>query len=68
MADQLGLQHQLLEAPGRQPRQFGDLVEQTEVPAVARAHAVHLLWHRPLAVDLRQPFGDTAWIYPVGRL
>ncbi|MER6193777.1 hypothetical protein [Streptomyces cyaneofuscatus] len=31
---------------------------------VARAHAVHLLWHRRLAVDLAQPLGDSAWIYP----
>ncbi|MFE5491580.1 TnsA-like heteromeric transposase endonuclease subunit [Streptomyces virginiae] len=66
MMDQLGLQDRLLEVLGRQPRQFGDLVGQTEVPAVARAHAVHLLWHRRLAVDLLQPFGDTTWIYPVG--
>lgn len=67
MSDRLGVQVQLLEVLGRQPRQFGDLVRQTEVPAVARAHAVHLLWHRRMAVDLRQPFGDTTWIYPVGR-
>ncbi|MFE9259240.1 TnsA-like heteromeric transposase endonuclease subunit [Streptomyces sp. NPDC006879] len=67
MTDQLGLQGQLLEVLGRQPRQFGDLVERTQLPAVARTHAVHLLWHRRLAVDLRQPFGDTTWIYPAGE-
>ncbi|WP_318275600.1 hypothetical protein [Streptomyces pharetrae] len=67
MTDQLGMQGQLLEVLGRQPWQFGDLVEQTQVPAVARAHAVHLLWHRRLAVDLRQPFEGTTWVYPAGE-
>lgn len=67
MADRLGLQRQVLEVLGRQPRMFGDLVEQTAVPAVARAQAVHLLWHRRMAMDLAQPFGDATWIYPVGR-
>ncbi|MDX3616067.1 TnsA-like heteromeric transposase endonuclease subunit [Streptomyces europaeiscabiei] len=66
MTDRLGLQNQIVSVLGRQPRQFGDLVEQTQVPAVARAHVVHLLWHRRLAVDLRQPFGDATWVYPVG--
>ncbi|GAB1339834.1 hypothetical protein ACE1SV_64240 [Streptomyces sp. E-15] len=65
MTDHLGLQGHLLEVLGLQPRQFGDLVEQTPVSAVARAHAVHLLWRRRLAVDVRQPFGDTTWVYPV---
>jgi hypothetical protein len=29
-----------------------------------RVHAVHLLRHRRLAVDLA--FGDSSWIYPAG--
>lgn len=53
---------------GQQPRRFGDLVEHTAVPAVARAQAVHLLWHRRMAMDLALPFGDATWIYPVGRV
>jgi hypothetical protein len=67
MTDRLGLQAQLLDAIGQQPQLFGDLVEQTAVPAVARTHAVHLLWHRRLAMDLAQPFGDASWIYSAGR-
>ncbi|MFF8717370.1 TnsA-like heteromeric transposase endonuclease subunit [Streptomyces sp. NPDC015184] len=58
LVDQLGLQGQLLECVGRGPALFGDLVESTVLPAVARAHALHLLWHRRLAVSLDAPFGD----------
>lgn len=68
MADCLGLQGELLELVAERPRRFGALVDATSLPAVARAHAVHLLWHRCLAVDLTRPLGDAAWIYPVGRL
>ncbi|MFG2525748.1 TnsA-like heteromeric transposase endonuclease subunit [Streptomyces sp. NPDC048527] len=67
MVDQLGLERQLLAAVRRQPWQFGELVEQTRLPAVARTHAVHLLWRRRMAIDLTQPFGDGIWVYPVGR-
>jgi len=38
---------------------LGDLVADTRLPAVARAHAAHLLWHRRLAVDLGRPLGDS---------
>lgn len=67
MADRLGLQRELLELAGERPRRFGELAEATSLPAVARAHALHLLWHRRLAVDLARPLGDGAWIYPAGR-
>ncbi|WKX73830.1 TnsA-like heteromeric transposase endonuclease subunit [Streptomyces sp. XD-27] len=43
MADRLGLHDELLEMVAERPRRFGDLVEATSLPAVARAHAVHLL-------------------------
>ncbi|GAA1246084.1 hypothetical protein GCM10009578_102000 [Streptomyces rhizosphaericus] len=66
MADPLGLEHQLLAAVGRRPWRFAELVDQTHVPAVARTHAVHLLWHRRMAVDLTLPFGDETWVYPAG--
>ncbi|MFD4032639.1 hypothetical protein ACFWVP_19490 [Streptomyces sp. NPDC058637] len=66
MTDRLGLQHQIVEVLGRQPRQFGDLVLQPQVLAVVQAHVVHLLGRRRLAVDLCQPFGDAMWVYPVG--
>ncbi|MBB5935706.1 TnsA-like heteromeric transposase endonuclease subunit [Streptomyces zagrosensis] len=65
MVDRLGLHDELLDLCAERPRQFGELVDATSLPAVARTHAVHLLWHRRLAMDLAQPFGDTAWIYPV---
>lgn len=67
MADRLGLQRELLELAAERPRRFGELTEATSLPAVARAYALHLLWHRRLAVDLARPLGDGAWIYPAGR-
>jgi hypothetical protein len=67
LADRLGLDTELLDLVRDRPRRFGDLVEATSLAAVARVHAVHLLWHRRLAVDLAQPFGDSSWIYPVGK-
>ncbi|MEU9302325.1 TnsA-like heteromeric transposase endonuclease subunit [Streptomyces sp. NPDC048269] len=67
MSDRLGFQTELLEAARERPRRFGELVEETSLPAVARAHAVHLLWHGRLAMDLSLPLDDAAWIYPVGR-
>lgn len=67
MSDRLGLHRELKELVQDRPRRFGELVEATSLPAVARAHAVHLLWHRRLAVDLARPLGDEAWIYPTGR-
>ncbi|MFC9385590.1 TnsA-like heteromeric transposase endonuclease subunit [Streptomyces venezuelae] len=67
MTDRLGLENQLLELVAKRPRRFVELVEDTSLPAVARAHAVHLLWRRRLAVDLAQPLCDAAWIYPAGR-
>lgn len=70
MSDRLGLRGELLELLEllrERPRRFGELAEATSLPAVARAHAVHLLWHRRLAMDLAQPLDDASWIYPVGR-
>ncbi|MFE4258194.1 TnsA-like heteromeric transposase endonuclease subunit [Streptomyces sp. NPDC056883] len=67
MADPLDLQGQVLNLVEERPRLFGDLVAATSVPAAARAYAVHLLWHRRLAMDLAQPLADTTWIYAAGR-
>ncbi|MFJ9034603.1 TnsA-like heteromeric transposase endonuclease subunit [Streptomyces sp. NPDC102274] len=66
-SDRLGLQGELLDLVRERLRRFGELVEETSLPAVARAHAVHLLWHGQLAIDLALPLDDSAWIYPVGR-
>jgi hypothetical protein len=66
MVDQLGLQARLLDRVRDRPLRFLDLVEDTPLPAVARAHAIHLLWHRRLAMDLCQSLGDGTWIYGTG--
>jgi hypothetical protein len=55
LRDPLGLQPELLTAVASGPRSFGDLVEVTRLPAVARAHALHLIWHRRLGIDLSAP-------------
>ncbi|MFJ6615176.1 hypothetical protein ACIQPT_33435 [Streptomyces sp. NPDC091289] len=63
LVDQLGLQRELEDAVARGVDRFGDLVEGTCLPAVARAHATHLLWWRRLGVDLGSPLGDGSLIW-----
>ncbi|MBD0746731.1 hypothetical protein BG418_34450 [Streptomyces sp. CBMA152] len=47
---------------------FGELVEATRLPVVARAHVLHLLWHRRVGVDLASPLLDGAIVaLPQGR-
>ncbi|MGH3166866.1 MAG: TnsA-like heteromeric transposase endonuclease subunit, partial [Trebonia sp.] len=58
MEDPLGLEGELFRAVSGGPAAFGDLVTATRLPAVARAHARHLLWHRRLGTDLARPLGD----------
>ena len=58
LQDRLGLQDLLLEAVSEGPAAFGGLVAATPLPAVARAHALHLLWRRRLGTDLSRPLGD----------
>jgi hypothetical protein len=65
LADPLGTQPKLLEVAARGPLPFAELVAATSYPAVARAHALHLIWHRSLAIDLMQPLGDRTLIWPV---
>src|SRR5208283_4727630 len=64
LADRLGLMPVLLAAAAGGPVRFADLVDQTAYPAVARAFAIHLIWHRKLAIDLAQPLGDDALVWP----
>jgi hypothetical protein len=66
--DRLGLQSELFEAVRAGPCRFGELVAATSLPAVARAHALHLLWHRRLRVDLAYPLrdGSLVWMADVG--
>lgn len=67
LQDPLGLQSQLREAATIGPRPFGDLVAATSYPAIARAHALHLLWHRELGVDLGMPLNDQALVWISGK-
>jgi hypothetical protein len=68
LRDQLGLQPELMSAVASGPRSFGDLVEAARLPAVARAHALHLIWHRRLGIDLSAPINDAmqVWASPTG--
>ncbi len=64
LTDRLGLQAELVEAAAVGPCAFGALVAATSLPVVARAHALHLLWHRKLGVDLAAPLHDTSLVWP----
>ena len=55
LQDRLGLVPQLLAAAGTGPLRFDDLAAATSCPAVARAFALHLIWHRRLGIDLAEP-------------
>ncbi|WP_329203845.1 hypothetical protein OG257_00155 [Streptomyces sp. NBC_00683] len=37
-------------------------MERCRIPAIGRAHAIHLLWNRHLGVDLSVPFGDASQV------
>ncbi|WP_392872711.1 TnsA-like heteromeric transposase endonuclease subunit [Streptomyces sp. LN499] len=62
LPDVLGIQGQLLEETAQGPLPYGELVERCRIPAIARAHAIHLLWNRHLGVDLSVPFGDASQV------
>jgi hypothetical protein len=69
LEDPLGLRDELLAAVAAGARPFGELVAATSMPAVSRAQALHLLWHRRLGVDLARPLGDRSrvWSAQPGR-
>lgn len=62
LPDVLGTQGQLRNAAAQGPLPFVELVERCQFPAIGRAHAIHLLWHRHLGVDLSGPFGDASLV------
>ncbi|MFF8847355.1 TnsA-like heteromeric transposase endonuclease subunit [Streptomyces sp. NPDC015127] len=62
LSDPLGLQPQMLAAAAEGPQPFGELVERCSLPAVGRAHAVHLLWHRRLGVEMSGPLRDSSMV------
>jgi hypothetical protein len=66
LQDRLGLQERLLEAVSEGPAAFGALVTATPLPAVARAHALHLLWRRRLGTDLSRPVCDGSPVWRAG--
>jgi hypothetical protein len=63
LRDPLGLTGVLLSAVAGGPVRFADLAAATCYPAVARAFAIHLIWHRVLAIDLAAPFGDSSLVW-----
>lgn len=65
LSDPLQLQPSLLRAAAQGPRPFGELVEETAVPPVARAHLLHLLWHRRLGIDLGVALADATLVQPI---
>ncbi|MGV4987155.1 TnsA-like heteromeric transposase endonuclease subunit [Streptomyces sp. NRAIS4] len=65
--DLLGLQAEVLREAAAGPTTFGELVCHTSLPAVARAHALHLLWHRRLGVDPGLPLDDGSLVWPTGE-
>jgi hypothetical protein len=66
LEDRLGLEGELLQAVAEGAASFGDLVAVTRLPAVARAHALHLLWRRLLGVDLARPLSDGSLVWLAG--
>ncbi|MFD7628972.1 hypothetical protein ACFV7Q_23565 [Streptomyces sp. NPDC059851] len=66
MQTPLGCQKVLLAAAQAGPMDLAQLAATTGMPAVARAHLLHLLWHRRLAVDLDDVLGDVSWVLPSG--
>jgi hypothetical protein len=67
LEDHLGLQALLLDRVSAGPVPFGELVAATPLPAVARAHALHLLWCRRLGIDLSVPVSDASLVWLAGR-
>jgi hypothetical protein len=67
LEDPLGLQGQLLAAARSGAVPFGELAGGTSLPAVARAHALHLLWHRRLGTDLARPLGNGSLVWAAGE-
>lgn len=61
LSDPLGVEPGLL-AGAAAGRSFGELAASSAYPPVARAHLLHLLWHRRLGLDLLEPLGDRSVI------
>ncbi|MFG2815759.1 TnsA-like heteromeric transposase endonuclease subunit [Streptomyces sp. NPDC048410] len=67
LSDPLGLRPVLRDA-ACEGGTFGELVNATPFPPLARAQLLHLLWHRRLGADLSRPFGDRSLVInPAGE-
>src|SRR6266700_4926387 len=66
LEDRLGLRDCMLRVVSAGPAAFGEVVAATPLPAVARAHALHLLWCRRLGIDLSRPVGDASLVWLAG--
>lgn len=62
LPDVLDTQVQLRDIAAQGPLPFRELVERCRIPAIARAHAIHLLWHRHLGADLSGSFSDASLV------
>ncbi|MBT2449659.1 TnsA-like heteromeric transposase endonuclease subunit [Streptomyces sp. ISL-43] len=61
LADPLGVQTGLFAGAG-EGLTFGEIAAGSAFEPVARAHLLHLLWHRRLGVDLNQPLADRSTV------
>ena len=64
LSDPLGLRPGLLSAVTRREMRFGELAAASACEPVARAHLLHLIWHRQLGVDLAEPLADRSILVP----
>ncbi len=65
LTDPLGLADRVLAGVSSGPASFGELAVSTIAPPIARAHLLHLLWHRRLSIDLARPLTDATPVHPV---
>ena len=67
MTHLLGIEGQVLGLLEHGGMTFGELVGATSLPVVARAHALHLLWHRRIGIDLSSPLLDRSFVALAGE-
>ena len=63
LSDPLGLTGRLLAATAGSPVRFHRPGSGHFLPGDARRVQIHLIWHRELAIDLAEPFGDGALVW-----
>ncbi|WP_245592689.1 TnsA-like heteromeric transposase endonuclease subunit [Actinomadura rifamycini] len=63
LTDPLRVQPGLLEAVSQRSLPFAELAGAAAYPAVARAHLLHLIWHRRLGIDLSGPLTDRTLVW-----